>query len=102
MLCPVRLCWMLRDTGTARLEPVDAPLRVGNTLFWSVLVRRYCSCAVMLTLVPCCCPRPSRPPAPPNPPRPPPPRPPPPGVFGVKFWLTRRLMLSEDDPFVVA
>ena len=102
-LCRIRLWAMFSVTGTDRLEPVLVPPSVGKMLVWSLSLRRYCSCAVMLTLVPCCAPRPPRPPGPPRPPPPPgPPRPPrPPAAAGVKLWVTRRLTLSVAELVVV-
>src|SRR3954470_5117212 len=76
-VCIVRLWRMLNDTGTPSVVFSERPPRAGRTLRFSFSPWRNCSCAVMLTLVPCCAaPRPPRPPArPPPPPNAPPPRP---------------------------
>ncbi len=50
--CWSRRCEMLSATGTEIDDPSVNPPIVGNTLTCSPSFSRYCSCAVMLTVVP--------------------------------------------------
>src|SRR5205809_115728 len=100
-VCIVRLWRMLNVTGVDTLRLAACPPSSGLMLVVSLSVRRNCSCAVMLTLVPVAAgaPRPPRPPPNPPPPRPPPR--PPPAAAGVKLCVTRRLTVSPADGVVV-
>src|ERR1700736_4008596 len=100
----------LSEIGALRLVFAVSLPRFGKTLSACVSLRRYCTCAVRMTLVPRAAPGPlprpppppPRPPLPPKPPKPGPGPPRPPDPFGPwarvgeRFWINRRLTASDE------